>query len=51
MEKKYIKYKLVDVTTGERVDTLVYSLTESEASTLNYAYGTNGSYKRMFPLE
>jgi len=51
MEKTYIKYKLVDVSTGERIDTLVYSLTESEASTLNYAYGTNGVSKRMVPLE
>jgi hypothetical protein len=51
MKADYIKFKLIDTTTGERLDTLVYSLTESEASTLNYAYGTNGVSKRMVPLE
>ena len=41
------KYKLVDTSNGNEVDSTEYSLTEKEASTINYAYGLNGVSKRM----
>lgn len=49
--KTYKKYKLVNSYTRKEVDSKSYSLTDKEASTINYAYGLNGFSKKMVPIQ
>jgi hypothetical protein len=49
--KTYQTYKLVNTSTGERIDSTVYTLSLEEVITINYAYGLNGVSKRMVLVE
>jgi hypothetical protein len=49
--KAYQKYKLVNTNTGERIHSVVYTLSLKEVNTINYAYGLNGVSKRMVLAE
>lgn len=44
-------YKLIDTSTGESLDDNVYTLTQSEAIIINYAYSLNGTSKKMELME